>query len=158
LIGQVPVQGFIARVSEVEGREPVVVMPADWVGDVRGLRAGEQDGDEPDAAGLTVGDAVVDQRALPTHASTLTWLLLAHDAAAVGRGADHQDELGRVEVPLHPAGPALRRRGVDVPVEDHVDPAVAQGIGQVEDAGGVLGRVVAVADERARGLRIRHRC
>ena len=36
LIGQVPVQGFIARVSEVEGREPVVVMPADWVGDVCG--------------------------------------------------------------------------------------------------------------------------
>src|SRR5271157_5235270 len=156
LTGQVPVQGFIARVSGVEGREPVVVMPADWVGDVPGLRAGQEDGDEPDAAGLTVGDAVVDQRALPTHASALTWLLLAPDTAAVGRGADHQDELGRVEVPLHPAGPALRRRGVDVPVENHVDPAVAEGVGQREDAVGVLGRVVAVAEEHPR--RVRHRC
>ena len=59
------------------------------------------------------------------------------------------------EVPLHPAGPALRRRGVDVPVEDHVDPAVAQGIGQGEDAGGVLVRVVTVAEEHPR--RVRHR-
>src|SRR5271157_6425273 len=60
LTGQVPVQGFIARVSGVEGREPVVVMPADWVGDVRGLRAREQDGDEPDAAGLIILDPIID--------------------------------------------------------------------------------------------------
>ena len=122
---------------------------------MRGLRAGEQDRDEPRAAGLVVVDPVVDQAPFPAHPEALTGLLLAHDAAAVGLGADHQDELGLVEVPVHPAGPALRRRRVDVPVEDHVDPAVAEGVGQGEDAGGVLVRVVAVAEEHPR--RVRHR-
>ena len=125
-------------------------MPLDGVGDVRGLRAGEQDRDEPRAAGLIVVDAVVDQLPFPAHAQALTGLLQAHDAAAVGLGADHQDELGLVEVPVHPAGPALLRRGMDVPVEDHVDPAIAEGIGQGEDAVGVLVRVVTVAEEHPR--------
>ena len=156
LIGQVPVQGLVARVGQVERREPVIGMPPNGVGDVRGLRAGKQkDREEPRTAGLVVVDPVADQAPYPANPKALTRLLLAHDAAAVGLGADHQDELGLIEVPLHPVGPALRRRGVDVAVEDHVDPAVAQGIGQGEDAGGVLARVVAVTEEHPR--RVRHR-
>ena len=44
---------------------------------------------------------------------------------------------------------------MDVPVEDHLDPAVAQGIGQGEDAVGMLVRVMTVAEEHP--WRIRHR-
>ena len=158
LIGQVTVQSLEPRVGQVEGRNPVVGIPLNGVGDVRRLRAGKQeDRDEPRAAVVDpFVDRVVDEVPFPVHAEALTWLLQPHEAAAVGLGADHQDELGLIEVLLHPAGPALRRRGVDVAVEDHVDPAIAEGVGQGEDAVGMLVGVVAVAEKHPRG--IRHQC
>ena len=122
-----------------------------------GSEPGSRMRDEPRRRrAVAVADAVVDQ-ILPSHRTPRPWpgCSSAHDAAAVGLGADHQDELGRHEVPLHPAGPALRRRGVDVQVEDHVDPAIAEGVGQGEDAGGVLVRVVTVAEEYPRSIRHR---
>ena len=44
---------------------------------------------------------------------------------------------------------------MDVLIEDDLDPAVAESVGQSEDAGGVLVRVVTVTEEHPR--RIRHR-
>ena len=112
LTGQVAVEPLVARVGEVERRDPVVVMPSDWVGDVRLLRAGEQDRDEPDAAGIiAVAEVVVNDPALPAYAGALAGYLLCPHAAAVRLGADQQDKVGRLEVPLHPKRPALRRQG-----------------------------------------------
>ena len=112
LIGQVAVQVLEARVGEVERCDLVVVVPSDGVRDVRPLRAGEQDGDEPAAAGIVaVAEVVVNDPALPAHAGALAGRLLCPDAAAVRLGADQQDKVGRLEVSLHPERPALRRRG-----------------------------------------------
>ena len=72
LIGQVPVQGLETGVGQVERRDPVVGVPLNGVGDVRRLRAGQQDWDESRPAGLVVVDPVVDQIPLPVYPEALT--------------------------------------------------------------------------------------
>ena len=147
LTGQVAVEPLEARVGEVEMTDEVIGVPLDGVGDMGGLAPLEQDWNETGTARLIVVNAVVDQTPLPPDAEALAGLLLPHDAASVGLGADHQDEGRLVDARIHPVRPALVGSGVDVLIEDDLEPAVSQSVCQVKDALGMLRRVMAIADK-----------
>ena len=87
-------------------------------------------------------------RPLPRSSSPL-------DPAVIGLGADHQHEIGGLDLPLAPERPALRRRGV-VLIDLGVDAVSPEPIGKAQHALLVLDRVVAVADEDL-GRRAGHR-
>ena len=146
LIGQVAVEPLEARVGHVEITDAVEGVPLDGVGDMGGLAPLEQDRDETGTTRLIVVNAVADQIPLPPDAETLAGLLLPHDAASVGLGADHQDEVRLIDARIHPERPALVGSG-DVLIEDDLEPAVSQGVCQVEGALGMLRRVMAIADK-----------
>ena len=148
LTGQMAVEPLEIRVSgDVENTDAVVGVPLDGVGNMGGLAPLQQDRDETGTARLIVVNAVVDQTPLPPDAEALAGLLLPHDAASVGLGADHQDEIRLIEARLHPERPALVGSGVDVLIEDDLEPAVSQSICQVEDVFDMLRRVMAIADK-----------
>ena len=107
LTGQVAVEPLEARIGEVEITDAIVGVPLDGVGDMGGLAPLQQDRDEAGTTRLVVVNAVVDQTPLPPDAKALAGLLLPHDAASVGLGADHQDEVRLIEARLHPERPAL---------------------------------------------------
>ena len=146
LIGQVAVEPLEVRVGEVEITDAIVGVPLDGVGDLGGIAPLQQDWNESGTARLIVVNAVVDQVPLPPYAEALAELLLPHDAASVGLAADHQNKVRLIEARLHPARPALVGSG-DVLIEDNLEPAVPQSVCQVEDAFGMLRRVLAVADK-----------
>ena len=102
------------RVSgDVENTDAVVGVPLDGVGNMGGLAPLQQDRDETGTARLIVVNAVVDQTPLPPDAEALAGLLLPHDAASVGLGADHQDEIRLIEAqsPSRAASPRRERGG-----------------------------------------------
>src|SRR5271166_685927 len=112
------VQAFEVRVGEVQGGDGITRMILEWVGNMSGLCAGQQNRDEPRPARFVVVDAVVDERPFPSYALALARLLMAHHAPAIDLGADEQDEVGRVDLIVHPMRPTLPWCRVDILIED----------------------------------------
>ena len=89
-----------------------------------------------------------------TTPSPLPRLLVTADAAAIGLGADHQHDVGGLDLPLAPKRPALRRRGV-VLINLGINAVSPEPIGKAQHTVLVFDCVVAVADEHL-GRRTRH--
>jgi hypothetical protein len=140
----VAVEVVVASVEEVAG------VGAEDEGDrVRG-KGVEEDGDEAVVLGAGVVEDLLDEVALQGRAEAGLGGLVAVEAAAVGVGADDEDEVGLVDLAGHPLEPALGGMRL-VLVEADVEAVLAEAIGEVTDAREVDVGVVGVGDEDAGG-------
>ena len=114
----------------------------------------EQHGNEAPVRASGVVEVLANEAALPADATPHGRCFVILDAAAIGLGADHQHPVGVADVFLHPERPALFGEGL-VLVQDGVDPVLAELVGELEDAVGMLVRVVTIANEHP--WRVRHR-
>ena len=116
---------------------------------MRGRVAGEKDGDELGADRTGVVEQLPDDPRLPDDAQPLARRFVAADPAVIALGADHQHEVGRLDLPLAPQRPALGRCGV-VLIDLRVYAAGAQTVGERQRALLMLDRIVTVTDEHPR--------
>jgi hypothetical protein len=109
----------------------------------------EQHGDETSISGLSVVEVLGEYGSLPAATESSSGFLHAPKAAFVCFGANDEDEVGFLDLTLHPTRPAFRGR-LFVLVDVAVDAFLAQTIGKLPYAALVLGRVVTVTYENLR--------
>jgi hypothetical protein len=99
-------------------------------------------------------ERLADDGSLPARSQPLAGLFQATAPLLVGLGCDHENEVGRLDLLLHPQPPAFFRSG-DVLVEVAIETIRPQPVRERENALAVRGipRLVGVADEHPRGAR-----
>lgn len=142
LAGQVPEEVLVAILPV----DPVAGVPAKRTQDALDSEILEEHRDESLVPHPVVVEVVADEHALkldsPPRGRTLARLRLL----VVPLRADDENEVGHVELAVHPCRPAFGRMSL-VLIEGAIQAVPGQTIRQREDPCAVLGGVVAVADE-----------
>jgi hypothetical protein len=124
------------------------------IGRGRACGGGENYSDELGISSFRLVKFQGDDETFPLGAFAFTGGRLALVALLVGFGADHENELGLLNLIAAPPRPPLGRREL-VLVNPAIDAVVAQAFAEVPNAALMLRRVVTVADEHSHGRALR---
>jgi hypothetical protein len=116
------------------------------LGDVLWARGREEDRNDPLVLTSGVIELLAQNVALPGYPEAFAWLVGGSEAALIGLGANHQDEIRFVDSSSAPAGPTLRWCRL-VLIEPGVNPMVTEPVAECQHPILMLWGIMAVADE-----------
>ncbi len=142
LVGESSVESLVALVSI----DAVMSGILERRGDMLNLARIEEDRDESGILRVCLVDVVVDELAFPFDAEAGAGFFMQDNTAVIGLGTDHYDKVRITDMAVHPSNPAFGGRGF-ILVEYGVDALSPEAVREGEDAVGMVGGVVGVADE-----------